>query len=112
MGKLNRSLLLRRSAAWQREGTSRHPFFSHLLGFRRIFLALPLIKAAHVLMREAHPHELVVLEDEASRAGPVLVLVLVLSLLEFAEDALRFLFLGFFLFGFRLFDRHRAGARI
>jgi hypothetical protein len=106
-GGLNRSLL-RRSAAWQREGASRHPFFSHLLRFLWIFLALPLIGAAHILMREGHPHELVVLEDEACRAGPVLVLFL----LEFAEDALRFLFLGFFLFGFRLFGRHRAGARI
>jgi hypothetical protein len=47
-------------------------------------------------MREGHPYELVVLEDEARRAGPVLVPFL----LEFAEDALRFLFLGFFLFGF------------
>jgi len=61
-------------------------------------------------MREGHPHELVVLEDEACRAGPVLILFL----LEFAEDALRFLFPGFFLFGIRLLDRlrHRAGARI
>jgi hypothetical protein len=59
-------------------------------------------------MREGHPYELVVLEDEARRAGPVLVPFL----LEFAEDALRFLFLGFFLFRFRLFGRYRAGARI
>jgi hypothetical protein len=100
--------LLRRSAAWQREGASRHPLSSHLLRFLWIFLVLPLIGAAHVLMREGHPHELVVLEEEACRAGPVLVLFL----LEFAEDALRFLFLGFFLFVFRLFGRHWAGARI
>src|SRR6185437_393660 len=84
--------LLRRSAAWQREGASRHPLSSHLLRFLWIFLVLPLIGAAHVLMREGHPHELVVLEEEACRAGPVLVLFL----LEFAEDALRFLSSDFF----------------
>src|SRR4029078_4625655 len=78
--------LLRGSAAWQREGASRHPLSSHLLRFLWIFLVLPLIGAAHVLMREGHPHELAVLEEEACRAGPVLVLFL----LEFAEDALRF----------------------
>jgi hypothetical protein len=70
-------------------------------------LSLDFSRAA-ILMREGNPHELVVLEEEACRAGPVLVLFL----LEFAEDALRFLFLGFFLFVFRLFGRHWAGARI
>ena len=59
-------------------------------------------------MREGHPHELVILEDKTRVTGPVLVLFL----FQFAEDAFRFHSLGFFLFDFRLFGRHRAAARI
>jgi hypothetical protein len=62
---------------------SRHAFFSHLLRFLRIFLVLPLIGAAHVLMRDT----LTSLSFSKTRLAEQ-VQVLVLFLLEFAKDAL------------------------
>src|SRR5688500_18595737 len=95
----------------QGESASRHFFLPHRLLLFRVLFFLPVVRAAHIFMREGHADEPPLFEFEARGAGPVLVFLLVLLVAEDVGHRF-FLFLLVLLLGLAGLGGHRPRAAI